>query len=72
MLNASCKPTPRLRAASERELLQSRLYHLQDLKAWTLEGVVTDTHATTRAAALQVAIDHLRAAIDALESASQP
>jgi hypothetical protein len=68
MPDGATKPTPRTRASAERELLQNRLYHLQDLKTWTLECAA----ATTRADALQDAIDHVQAAIDALERACQP
>jgi hypothetical protein len=68
MLDASGQPTVRGRASTERELLMDRLERLQDLKR---RIDTSDLRERTRADAVQVAIDHVQAAIDALELASR-
>jgi hypothetical protein len=58
-------------SASERELLLGRLERLQELKRWTVELGGTDGREQLRGEAIQVAIDHVQAAVDALEVASR-
>jgi hypothetical protein len=58
-------------SSSERELLRSRLAWLQELKRWTVELGGTDGREQIRGDAIQVAIEHVQAAIDALEVASR-
>ena len=62
---------PRSMASSERELLRNRIAWLQELKRWTVELGATDGREQIRVEAIQVAIEHVQAAIDALEVASR-
>jgi len=62
-------PTPRSMSSSERGLLLGRLGRLQGLKRWTIELGGTDGREQLRGEAIQVAVEHIQAAIDALEVA---
>jgi hypothetical protein len=68
LLDPSDKPTLRGRASTERELLMDRLEPLRDLKR---RIAPSNLREQMRSDALQVAIDHVQAAIDALV-AGQP
>jgi len=71
MLDATGKPTPRLRARVLREEFEGRLRRLQYLERWIKESAGTDNREQVRADAVAVAIEHLRQAVDALELASK-
>ena len=71
MLDPSGKPTPRLRASTLREELEGRLPRLQDLKRWIDETAGDNLRERTRADQVAVAIEHVQAAMDALELASK-
>jgi hypothetical protein len=58
-------------ASSERELLRNRIAWLQELKRCTVELGATDGREQLRADAIQVAIEHVQAAVDALDVASR-
>jgi hypothetical protein len=58
-------------SSSECELLRNRLAWLQELKRWTVELGGTDGREQLRADAIQVAIEHVQLAVDALDVASR-
>jgi hypothetical protein len=69
MLDASGQPTARAHAYTVREVLQAQLARLQEIPLDLMQHGDNAEHL--RAGALQDAIEHLQAAIDALELASQ-
>jgi hypothetical protein len=69
MLDASGQPTPRARAYTVRELLIAQLERLREVPLDLMQHA--STREATRADAIAVAIEHLQAAIDALELAGQ-
>jgi hypothetical protein len=70
MLDASGKPTPRLRASALREELEGRLQRLQDLEQRLLDAPEHTAAGGLRVDFSAVAVSHLRRAINALEMAS--
>ena len=71
MLDATGMPTPRLRASVLREELANRLPRLQQLERWIKGSAGADNRERVRADAVAVAIEHLQAAMDALELAGK-
>jgi len=69
MLDSTGAPTPRARAYAVRELLEGQLARLRELPLDLMQHA--GTREAERADAIAVAIEHLQAALDALEQAGQ-
>jgi hypothetical protein len=69
VLDDSGQPTPRARAYTVREVIEARLARLQEIPLDMLQH--GGNAKRLRAGALQDAVEHLQAAIEALELASR-